>query len=200
MPIRCRFPATQRPRGPGFQTCRIADFQVGCTAHRLAGLEAPKPVPCGMNCSLCRAFLRRRNKCPGCRGDDRGKCKTRVACKIKNCEARRGSFCTYCASFPCERLIPRDAAQLTVAGFRPRPMGGGRTGAGGGDFSSPAPQRGGPGMPNGTGPWRAAGRSTASLGNGWEILNAGFGAVRSGIIFTPESKTPQAPVLFQRNP
>ena len=124
MPIRCRFPATQRPRGPGFQTGRIADFQVGCTAHRLAGLEAPKPVPCGMNCSLCRAFLRRRNKCPGCRGDDRGKCKTRVACKIKNCEARRGSFCTYCASFPCERLIPRDAAQLTVAGFRPRPMGG----------------------------------------------------------------------------
>jgi hypothetical protein len=41
-------------------------------------------------------------------------------------------------------------------------------------------------MPNGIGPWRAADRSAASVGNGWAILNAGFGAVRNGIIFTPE--------------
>ena len=28
-------------------------------------------APCGMNCSLCRAYGRERKPCPGCRGDDR---------------------------------------------------------------------------------------------------------------------------------
>ena len=68
-------------------------------------------APCGMNCGLCGAFLRRRNRCPGCRGDDRGKPKTRVECSIKTCESRRrggGDFCTCCASFPCERLVCLD--------------------------------------------------------------------------------------------
>jgi len=62
-------------------------------------------APCGMNCGLCHAFLRNRNKCPGCRNDDSGKPKTRVACKIKNCIARRQrKFCVDCARFPCELL------------------------------------------------------------------------------------------------
>jgi hypothetical protein len=52
-------------------------------------------------------------------------------------------------------------------------------------------------MPNGTARLRAAGRSAASLGNGWTILNAGFGVVRRGIMVASESKTPQAWVLFQ---
>jgi hypothetical protein len=52
-------------------------------------------------------------------------------------------------------------------------------------------------MPNGTGHLRATGRSAASVGNGWTILNAGLGVVRRGIIVTSESKTPQALVLFQ---
>ena len=64
-------------------------------------------APCGINCGLCYAFLRSRNKCPGCRADDRGKTKARVVCKIKNCKARSGKargFCTSCESFPCDRL------------------------------------------------------------------------------------------------
>jgi hypothetical protein len=65
-------------------------------------------APCGMNCGLCYAFLRSRNRCPGCRGDDRGKPKTRVSCRIKKCEVRPGDFCTGCASFPCERLSGLD--------------------------------------------------------------------------------------------
>jgi hypothetical protein len=72
---------------------------------------AERMAPCGMNCGLCRAFLRSRNRCPGCRGDDHGKPKTRVACRIKNCELRGragGDFCTGCASFPCERLSSLD--------------------------------------------------------------------------------------------
>jgi hypothetical protein len=80
--------------------------------------------------------------------------------------------------------------------FPPSPDGG-RSGGGVGDFSSLAPRRGGPGMGNGPAPWWTASRSTASLGNGWAILNAGFGVVLSWIIVTPESKTPQASDLFQ---
>jgi hypothetical protein len=85
------------------------------TAPRLS--PAALIAPCGMNCSLCCAFLRRRNSCPGCRGDDRGKCKTRVACKLKICAARRGSFCTDCESFPCERLSRLDKRYRTKYGM-----------------------------------------------------------------------------------
>ena len=69
--------------------------------------QARRIAPCGINCGLCRAFLRSRNRCPGCRGDDGGKPKTRVGCKIKTCSERRrdgGDFCAGCARLPCERL------------------------------------------------------------------------------------------------
>ena len=65
-------------------------------------------APCGMNCGLCIAFLRRRNPCPGCRVDDSRKPKTRSGCKIRNCAVRSRDFCTSCASFPCERLSRLD--------------------------------------------------------------------------------------------
>lgn len=35
-------------------------------------------APCGMNCSICMAYLREKNKCPGCRGNDIDKPITRV--------------------------------------------------------------------------------------------------------------------------
>ncbi len=77
-------------------------------------------APCGMNCGLCRAFLRTRNSCPGCRGDDRGKPKTRVTCRIKTCEVRsreQRDFCTPCGSFPCERLSRLDKRYRTNYGM-----------------------------------------------------------------------------------
>jgi hypothetical protein len=64
-------------------------------------------APCGMNCRLCRAYARNKKACPGCRGDDSGKPKTRAACRIKNCEkiVKGGSkYCFGCAGFPCVRL------------------------------------------------------------------------------------------------
>ena len=78
-----------------------------------AGLIAP----CGMNCGLCYAFLRSRNRCPGCRVGDRRKPKTRLACRIRNCRARRGRFCTGCARFPCERLRHLDQRYRTKYGM-----------------------------------------------------------------------------------
>jgi hypothetical protein len=64
-------------------------------------------APCGMNCRLCRAYSRDKKACPGCRGDDRGKSKACVNCRIKNCEKivqGRARYCFGCDSFPCHRL------------------------------------------------------------------------------------------------
>ncbi len=68
-------------------------------------------APCGMNCRLCRAFIRDKNICPGCRGDDRLKHEYCVTCKIKTCEeAKRGNFkyCFACSQYPCKRLRHMD--------------------------------------------------------------------------------------------
>jgi hypothetical protein len=69
-------------------------------------------APCGMNCSLCRAYGRQRNPCPGCRGDDRMKTKTRQTCRIKNCEKIiKGGIdhCLDCSDFPCKALCHLDS-------------------------------------------------------------------------------------------
>jgi hypothetical protein len=69
-------------------------------------------APCGMNCGLCIAHLRDRNRCPGCRMDNGSKSVTRRNCKIKNCAVFRGGtrFCFQCKEYPCpvlERLDRR---------------------------------------------------------------------------------------------
>ena len=64
-------------------------------------------APCGMNCGLCMAYLRDRNKCVGCRGPDDNKAITTLRCKIKNCEVFKmgdAKFCFECEDFPCDRL------------------------------------------------------------------------------------------------
>ena len=64
-------------------------------------------APCGMNCSLCIAYLRDKNTCPGCRkiGEDSDYCKK---CAIKNCKVilrNNWKFCSpKCDNFPCKRL------------------------------------------------------------------------------------------------
>ena len=68
-------------------------------------------APCGMNCGLCLAHLRRKNRCLGCNGDDAHKAKHCTVCRIKNCDgikAGEGDFCFQCARFPCARLRQLD--------------------------------------------------------------------------------------------
>lgn len=68
-------------------------------------------APCGLNCGLCRAYLRPKNKCPGCRASDATKPITRTRCKIKTCETfKQGTvvFCGDCAHFPCQNLLNLD--------------------------------------------------------------------------------------------
>ena len=68
-------------------------------------------APCGMNCGICSAYLREKNKCLGCRVPDDKKPITRVRCKIKTCEVyvnEKSEYCYQCAGFPCTNLRQLD--------------------------------------------------------------------------------------------
>jgi hypothetical protein len=72
--------------------------------------------PCGINCRLCYAYIREKNHCPGCRGDDSQKMKSCLACRIKNCEQRMvGGFeyCFECDTFPCDLVKHLDKRYRT---------------------------------------------------------------------------------------
>ena len=76
-------------------------------------------APCGLNCRLCRAYAREKNPCPGCRGDDAGKPKTRVICRIKTCEkivSGEIQYCFDCGGFPCPPLARLDKRYRTRYG------------------------------------------------------------------------------------
>ena len=68
-------------------------------------------APCGMDCGLCRAHLRTKNRCPGCNGDDARKPPHCVSCRIRLCPGIASSasgFCHDCVQFPCARLRQLD--------------------------------------------------------------------------------------------
>jgi hypothetical protein len=77
-------------------------------------------APCGMNCGICMAYLRDKNKCSGCRGSDTKRPVTRTKCKIKNCttlqEGKR-KYCFKCREFPCDRLKHLDKRYRTKYGM-----------------------------------------------------------------------------------
>lgn len=73
-------------------------------------------APCGMNCSICLAYMRERNKCPGCRGSNINKPVTRAECKIKNCATfQKGelTYCYECENYPCDRMKHLDTRYRT---------------------------------------------------------------------------------------
>lgn len=73
-------------------------------------------APCGMNCGICMAYLRTKNHCSGCRGDDTGKPASCVKCIIKNCGAfhdGKAKYCFECGEFPCTRLKQLDKRYRT---------------------------------------------------------------------------------------
>ena len=59
-------------------------------------------APCGMNCAVCYAHLRKKKPCLGCRGSDESKPKHCRQCRIYNCAQDYGvDFCVDCPVFPC---------------------------------------------------------------------------------------------------
>lgn len=77
-------------------------------------------APCGMNCRICLAYLREKNKCSGFGGDNKHKTKSRIDCKIKNCELLKktnSKFCFDCENYPCIRLKQLDKRYRTNYGM-----------------------------------------------------------------------------------
>jgi len=73
-------------------------------------------APCGMNCGICYAFLREKNKCPGCNFFDSEKPVSIAGCKIRNCEKiknKKIKFCFECDNFPCKQLKNLDKRYQT---------------------------------------------------------------------------------------
>ncbi len=83
----------------------------------VASLNATSLIaPCGINCGVCRAYLREKNKCPGCRGLNVDKPITRARCEIKICKVfknKKAKFCFQCDVFPCDRLKHLDKRYRT---------------------------------------------------------------------------------------
>ena len=73
------------------------------------GFDKQIIAPCGMNCGICRAHLRKNNSCPGCRHIGPDHPKTRVFCHLRLCDRRKGAFCSGCDEFPCDRLKRLDS-------------------------------------------------------------------------------------------
>jgi hypothetical protein len=73
-------------------------------------------APCGMNCGTCLAYLRVKNRCPGCRVLSTDKAITCQRCIIKNCiyfEKTNSKFCYNCKIFPCKRMKQLDKRYKT---------------------------------------------------------------------------------------
>ncbi len=73
-------------------------------------------APCGMDCGICRAYLRENNPCHSCREAEKNRPKTRANCKIRICRKRKGDFCD-CDKFPCDRLEHLDKRYRTKYGI-----------------------------------------------------------------------------------
>ena len=66
--------------------------------------EAALIAPCGLNCGVCYAYVREKNRCPGCRSEKLSSkyCKE---CVIKNCsKLSADGLCGSCDTDPCKRL------------------------------------------------------------------------------------------------
>jgi hypothetical protein len=73
-------------------------------------------APCGMNCTICIAYLRERRKCPGCRMENESKSLSCINCRIKNCTELKkcgSGFCYSCGEYPCARLKHLDKRYRT---------------------------------------------------------------------------------------
>lgn len=71
--------------------------------------ESKMIAPCGLDCSLCVAALRKEEPCPGCWGEGGGKSEhCAKLCKIKFCPEREklsDGYCSQCSRYPCEYLL-----------------------------------------------------------------------------------------------
>jgi hypothetical protein len=68
-------------------------------------------APCGMNCGTCIAYLRDKNKCPGCRMVSSDKAISVKKCTVTECiylQKTTSKFCYDCEKYPCKRIKDLD--------------------------------------------------------------------------------------------
>ncbi len=73
-------------------------------------------APCGMNCGTCIAYLREKNRCPGCRKFSSEKAVSVQRCIVTKCtflEKTKSKFCYECEKFPCKRIKQLDKRYRT---------------------------------------------------------------------------------------
>jgi len=73
-------------------------------------------APCGINCGICLAYLREKNRCDGCRIKPAVSFKSIDRCVIRNCIHLKDSisgFCYECDKYPCQRLKQLDKRYRT---------------------------------------------------------------------------------------
>ena len=73
-------------------------------------------APCGMNCGTCIAYLRDKNKCPGCRIYSADKAISIQRCIIPKCmylDKTESKFCYECEKYPCKRIKQLDKRYRT---------------------------------------------------------------------------------------
>lgn len=82
---------------------------------RTTSIPASMMAPCGMNCGVCAAHLRDRNRCAGCLAAEGPKLRHCLVCSIKVCAERTegATFCFDCAKYPCRRLRQLDLRYRT---------------------------------------------------------------------------------------
>jgi hypothetical protein len=65
---------------------------------------------CGMDCAICMAFLRKKNRCRGCYTANR---QCRRNCTLAACKQVRDRYHHACGEFPCRRLVQLDKRYRT---------------------------------------------------------------------------------------
>lgn len=83
-------------------------------------IDANLIAPCGMNCGICLAYLREKNRCSGCLTAGTNKANHCSSCKIRNCEKLKESktgYCYDCVDYPCTRLKNLDKRYRTKYGM-----------------------------------------------------------------------------------
>jgi len=79
-------------------------------------MEKELIASCGINCGICRVYLREKNTCPGCRLFNKSKPVTIARCKIRNCDELNKNnimFCFECEEYPCDRIKHMDKRYRT---------------------------------------------------------------------------------------
>jgi hypothetical protein len=66
------------------------------------GVALSMLAPCGMNCAVCYAHLRRKKPCLGCWAKAEAQPRHCRECPIRTCAVeKRSAFCSDCPEFPC---------------------------------------------------------------------------------------------------